>query len=131
PASFSQGCASVASNAANDLLAWLESSLAAARQADEKVWLLFHVPPGIDVAATMHEHESLAKEGPSPAAAVCRKAAVPLWNPEMTSQFDSLLENYHNTVIASFAGHTHTDDFRLIGGPGSKQEFVLINPPIS
>ena len=67
PASFSQGCAPVASNAASDLLAWLESSLATARQAHEKVWLLFHVPPGIDVTATMHEYESLAREGPSPA----------------------------------------------------------------
>ena len=131
PASFSQGCAPVASNAANDLLAWLGSNLAAARQAHEKVWLLFHVPPGIDVAATMHEYESLAKEGPSAAAVVCQKAAVPLWNPEMTSQFDSLLQNYHDIIIASFAGHTHSDEFRLTGTPGSREQFILINPPIT
>jgi len=131
PASFSQGCAPVTSNAANEVLAWLESNLAAAKQANEKVWLLFHVPPGIDVAATMHEYESLAKEGPSPAAAVCHKAVVPMWSPEWTVQFDSLLETYQDTVIASFAGHTHTDDFRLIGTSGSRQEFVLINPPIT
>ena len=131
PASFSQGCAPVASNAASDLLAWLESGLAAARRAHEKVWLLFHVPPGIDVSATMHEYESLAKEGPSAAGAMCQKGIVPLWNPEWTSQFDSLLETYQDTIIASFAGHTHTDDFRLIGRPGARQEFVLINPPIS
>ncbi|MGO9519909.1 MAG: metallophosphoesterase [Candidatus Korobacteraceae bacterium] len=131
PASFSQGCAPVASEADSDLLAWLESSLAAAKQAHEKVWLLFHVPPGVDVAATMHEYEALAKESPSPAGAVCSKAVVPMWEPAWTSQFDSLLENYQDTVIASFAGHTHTDDFRLIGRPGPRQEFVLINPPIS
>ena len=46
-------------------------------------------------------------------------------------QFDSLLETYEDTVIASFAGHTHTDDFRLIGTSGSRQEFILINPPIT
>ena len=131
PASFSQGCVPVASDAASDLLAWLESNLAAARHAHEKVWLLFHVPPGIDATATMHEYESLAKEGPSLAGAVCQKAVVPLWSPEWTSQFDSLLETYQDTVIASFAGHTHTDDLRLIGKPGSRKEFVLINPPIS
>jgi len=78
PASFSQGCAPVASNAANDLLAWLESNLGAARQAHEKVWLLFHVPPGIDVAATMRRYESLAKESLSPAGNLCTKAIVPL-----------------------------------------------------
>ena len=131
PASFSQGCVPVASNAANDLLAWLESNLAAARQAHEKVWLLFHVPPGIDATATMHEYESLAKKGPSPLGVVCQKAVVPLWDPTWTSQFDSLLENYQDTVIASFAGHTHTDDFRLIGASGSRVGFVLINPPIT
>ncbi len=131
PASFGQGCAPVASNTAGDLLAWLKSSLAAARQAHQKVWLLFHVPPGIDVAATMHEYESLARENPSAAGAACSKAVVPLWNPEWTSQFDSLLENYQDTVIASFAGHTHTDEFRLIGTPGPKEQFILINPPIT
>ncbi len=131
PASFSQGCAPVASNAANDLLAWLESNLAAARQAHEKVWLLFHVPPGIDVAATMREYESLARESPSPAGNVCPRAIVPLWAPEWSSKFDSLLEHYQDTIIASFAGHTHTDDFRLIGASGSGEQFVLINPPIS
>ena len=133
PASFSQGCVPVAStsNAANDLLAWLASNLAAAKQANEKVWLLFHVPPGIDVSTTTHEYETLAKEGPSPSGAACSKAVVPMWNPMWTGQFISLLENYQDTVIASFAGHTHTDDFRLIGELGSRKEFVLINPPIT
>jgi len=131
PASFGQGCVPVASNAANDLLAWLESNLAAAKQANEKVWLLFHVPPGIDASATTHEFEALAKETTSPSGAACSKAVVPLWVPTWTAQFHSLLENYQDTVIASFAGHTHTDDFRLISTLGSRKEFVLINPPIS
>jgi sphingomyelin phosphodiesterase acid-like 3 len=42
-----------------------------------------------------------------------------------------LLAKYHSTILASFAGHTHSDDFRLIGPPGSEREFVLINPAIS
>jgi sphingomyelin phosphodiesterase acid-like 3 len=121
----------VASNAANDLLVWLESSLAAAEQANEKVWLLFHIPPGVDASATRHKYESLANEHTAPPGAVCSKAVVPFWSPTWTSQFDSLLQNYKDTVIASFAGHTHTDDFRLIGNPGSKEEFVFINPPIT
>ena len=131
PASFSQGCTPVASNAGNDLLAWLESNLVTAKQANEKVWLMFHVPPGIDGSTTAQKHELLARETTSPADSVCSKAVVPMWVPAWTSQFDSLLENYQDTVIASFAGHTHTDDFRLIGALGSKKEFVLINPAIS
>jgi len=131
PASFSQGCVPVASNAANDLLARLESDLAEAKQANEKVWLLFHVPPGIDASATTREHEVLAKESTSPSSTMCQKAVVPMWDPIWTKRFDSLLENYQDTVIASFAGHTHTDDFRLIGELGSRKEFVLINPAVT
>ena len=131
PASFSQGCVPVVSNAANDLLAWLESNLATARQANEKVWLLFHVPPGINASATTREYESVAKETASPSGAACSKAIVPMWVPRWTSQFDRLLDSYQDTIIASFAGHTHTDDFRLIGAPGPRVEFVLINPAIT
>lgn len=131
PASFSQGCVPVASNAANDLLAWLESNLAAAKQANEKVWLLFHIPPGINASPTTHGHESLAKESPSPAGSVCQKGVVPMWVPVWVSQFGRLLETYQDTILASFAGHTHTDDFRLIGGPSSRKAFVLINPAIT
>lgn len=92
PSSFSQGCEPVASNAAHDLLVWLESSLAAAEQANEKVWLLFHIPPGIDGSATIHEYESLANENTAQPGAVCSKAVVPFWSPTWTSQFDSLLQ---------------------------------------
>src|SRR5260370_1616074 len=34
-------------------LAWLEAELAAAKQAGERVWLLYHIPPGIDGSATL------------------------------------------------------------------------------
>ena len=45
---FNKGCATVDSAAGSALLAWLESQLAEAEQAHEKVWLMFHIPPGID-----------------------------------------------------------------------------------
>jgi hypothetical protein len=131
PASFSQGCASVASDAGNEVLRWLESTLIAAKQNGEKVWLIFHVPPGIDGPATLHQYESLLKQAVSPTGTACSKAIVPMWAPAWTSEFDRLLENYRETVIASFAGHTHTDTFRLIGAGSSKKGFVLINPAIS
>ena len=35
------------------------------------------------------------------------------------------------TIAAAFAGHTHTDDFRIINAAGSNPEFVLIDPPVS
>src|SRR5271165_7001041 len=130
---FSKGCAVVASTAASDLLQWLHSNLAAAQQANQKVWLMFHIPPGIDGYATTHNHPAQPATNVPSAANSCADSIVPMWVPTWTAQFDALLDSYHDTVIASFAGHTHTDDFRLVNtaGVGVNKAFVLIDPPIS
>jgi len=131
-ASFSKGCAAVESTAASDLLQWLQSNLAAAQGANDKVWLMFHIPPGIDGYATTHNHPAQPEAtGPS-AGKSCADSIVPMWVPTWTAQFDGLLETYQHTVLASFAGHTHTDDFRLVSTEaGINKAFVLIDPPIS
>jgi hypothetical protein len=54
-----------------------------------------------------------------------------MWVPTWTAQFDGLLETYQDTVLASFAGHTHTDDFRLVKTAGVNQAIVLIDPAVS
>ena len=125
-----QGCAPVSSTAASDLMAWLERSLAASAQANQKVWLVFHIPPGIDGYASSTSSGSQSHDGAANPD-TCGNSIVPMWLPEWTTQFHALLAKYHSTILASFAGHTHSDDFRLIGPPGSEREFVLINPAIS
>jgi hypothetical protein len=54
-----------------------------------------------------------------------------MWAPQWTSQFDGLLAEYSSTVLAGFAAHIHSDDFRLIGPAGASRKFVLLNPAIS
>jgi hypothetical protein len=54
-----------------------------------------------------------------------------MWVPEWTARFDALLDTYQDTVVASFSGHTHTDDFRLISSKGMNRAFVLVDPPVS
>ncbi len=130
-ASFTKGCALVSSTAASDVLQWLQSNLAAARQANQKVWLMFHIPPGIDGYATTHKFASQPGTGGSSAGTSCANSIVPMWVPTWTEQFDRLLDNYHDVVLASFAGHTHMDDFRLINAAGVNRAFVLIDPAIS
>jgi sphingomyelin phosphodiesterase acid-like 3 len=130
-AMFSEGCATVPSSGGRDLLNWLESNLAKAQADNDKVWLMFHIPPGIDGYLSLLKYMSLAKEGTLSGATLCSKAIVPMWVPTWTAEFDDLLEKYHTTILAGFAGHTHTDDFRLIGAAGTSQEFILIDPPIS
>jgi sphingomyelin phosphodiesterase acid-like 3 len=119
-ASFAQACAPIPSDAGERTFSWLERNLADAKQANQKVWLMFHIPPGIDGFASMGQIEHVP-------AAQCGKAIVPMWTPAWTQRFTSLVEQYQSTISAIFAGHTHTDDFRLIGTAG----FVLIDPPIS
>ncbi len=129
--SFSNACSPVASTAASDLLRWLDGNLTAARQANEKVWLMFHIPPGIDGYASTQKWDTRSEATAPSTDMSCADAIVPMWVPAWTAQFDRLLETFQNTVTASFAGHTHTDDFRLINTAGVNKAFVLISPAIS
>jgi sphingomyelin phosphodiesterase acid-like 3 len=99
-------------------LAWLEAELAAAKQAQEHVWLIYHIPPGIDGYATLRRGS-------------CPAAMIPMWSEPYAALFYALLRRYGDTVAASFAGHTHMDDFRLIGDAGGRYAFALITPAVS
>jgi len=130
PTDFNKGCATVESTAGSALLAWLETQLAYAERAHEKVWLMFHIPPGIDGWASTHPSGggNGANNGPAKS---CVDSIVPMWVPAWTASFDSLLGKYHDTVLASFAGHTHMDNFMVIGVAGVAGQSVLITPAIS
>jgi len=130
---FSAGCAVVPSDAPNEAFAWLESRLKKAQGAHEKVWLMFHIPPGIDPFTSLQTYRILLKNNPSQAESpqLCTSAVVPLWDPARTAQFDELLRRFRGTIVAVFAGHTHNDDFRLSDANSGSSPFVLINPPIS
>ena len=130
-AKFSENCSLTDSTAAVDLFAWLESRLSAAQQAHEKVWLMFHIPPGIDSYSTIVKYQALSKSAAPVTEKLCASSIVPMWQPKWTAQFQTLLKQYEATVIVSLAGHTHSDDFRLINSSGAKPEFVLISPAIS
>ncbi len=99
-------------------LAWLETELAAARRAHQPVWLVYHIPPGIDGYATWRQGS-------------CPDKIIPMWDARYAQPFDDLLRRYDDTVVANFAGHTHMDDFRLIGDGGAYSGFALITPALS
>lgn len=128
-ANFADSCSPVDSKAATRTFAWLESTLSRAAQNREKVWLMFHIPPGIDGYATMSSYRSLSQAADSND--LCSRAIVPMWKPYWTDLFDHLVAEYQTTITAMFAGHDHTDDFRVIHGSENNAQFVLINPPIS
>ena len=99
-------------------LAWVETELDAAMQAREPVWLVFHIPPGVDGFATLRTGS-------------CPEMIVPMWKQTYAAPFGELMRRYSNTIVASFAGHTHMDDFRLLGDDAGYYGFVLITPGLS
>jgi sphingomyelin phosphodiesterase acid-like 3 len=128
-ASFAEGCSPVDSAAATQTFTWLESNLAQAGRANEKVWLMLHIPPGIDGYATMMQYRRMSAAASTED--LCRKAIVPIWKPVWTTLFERVTADFQTTITATFAGHTHTDDFRLLPNHGTGGGFVLIDPPVS
>jgi hypothetical protein len=120
PQSLQQSCEEVQTTAPSQEFAWLERAVSDAKQVNNKVWLMFHIPPGIDGYGSTHNHQ-----------ATCADNVIPMWVPEWTVKFDSLLLNYADTIQASFAGHTHVDDFRAILDGETPRSFVLVDPPVS
>ncbi len=130
PEKFAENCATTPSTGPSDLFAWLESRLSAAQEAHEKVWLMFHIPPGMDSYTSLFQYQTQLKTKPA-SEQLCMSSLVPLWLPSWTAQFDDLLAKYHSTVIAGIAGHTHQDSFAVINVAGGNSVFVLINPAVS
>ena len=129
--SSEHACAPASTTAPADLLVWLERNLAAAAQANRKVSLMFHIPPGIDGYTTAMKNENSINSGAAEKTETCSKSITPMWAPDWASQFDDLLAKHSSTVLAGFAAHIHSDDFRLIGPAGAGRQFVLLNPAIS
>lgn len=129
--SFAGGCAAVQSDGPARTFSWLEHTLSRAAQNREKVWIMLHIPPGIDAYSTMVSYRSLSQAASSAPRDLCSQAIVPMWKPFWTDLFDRLIAQYPTAITAIFAGHDHTDDFRVIHAGQAGQQFVLIDPPVS
>jgi sphingomyelin phosphodiesterase acid-like 3 len=90
------------------MLGWLDARLAAAAAAGERVWLVYHVPTGVDAYATAHA-----------APAACAAQTVALWRAPYAAAFAALVTRHAGTVAAAFSGHIHRDSWRLFGGTGA------------
>jgi len=82
-------------------LAWLESQLASARQHKDRVWVMGHIPPGVDPFNTIR---NLPR--------VCF-GAKPTMFLSSESLADLLARNSDIVRLALF-GHTHSDEMRLL-----------------
>jgi sphingomyelin phosphodiesterase acid-like 3 len=111
-------CGTNTQTPALDQLRWLSSALEQAQAAGETVWLLTHIPPGLNGYSTA---TGVSQGNP----------AVTFWQPELTSRFLQLVRQYQATVQIAIVGHTHMDDFRVIRLDGKPVFVSKIAPAIS
>jgi sphingomyelin phosphodiesterase acid-like 3 len=115
---YENSCGSETQTPGLDEMSWLAEVLDKARDAGERVWLLMHIPVGINDYNTVKNEEA----GSPP---------VEFWKPEYTRDFLDLVFKHRKTVQAVFAGHTHMDDFRIISANETSLVVSKVGPSIS
>ena len=100
---YRDACGTDGLAAAQTMLGWLRDRLARQRAAGGRVWLVHHIPWGIDPYTTINT-----------AASSCPAKVVPFLQEPFASDFLALLAEYRDVLQASFSGHTHFDDYRLL-----------------
>lgn len=85
-------------------MAWLREQLAEARRSGQKVWVMGHIPPGIDPFSTVAKLKDVCGSG----------------QPEMFLSSDTmadLLIEYADVIRLGLFGHSHMDEMRLLRPP--------------
>ncbi len=92
-----------ATAAANEIT-WLQSQLSAARKAREKIWVMGHIPPGVDPFSTVLKLKD-----------VCGTDA-PVMFLSSDKLADTLLQ-YADIITLGIFGHSHMDEVRYLHRP--------------
>jgi hypothetical protein len=108
---------------ANTELDWLNSQLAAARVARQKVWILMHVPAGANSQATAVN----AAEAGTPDE-VNETTTSMMWDPGYQATFLQTLADYPGVVTLMLAGHTHMDEYRILPTGNVLEQLPSISP---
>jgi sphingomyelin phosphodiesterase acid-like 3 len=87
--------------AAADQIAWLKHQLDAARSEKEKVWLMAHIPPGVDPFSTATKGADICA-GKAPAMFLSSEA------------MEETMAEYGDVIQLAIFAHTHMDEVRLL-----------------
>ncbi len=116
---YSNACGDKSADPGGDELAWLKNTIGNGLQRSPS-WVIEHIPPGIDVFATLNE--SGANAG----------SVSMMLADRFNDGFLSIIGNPDANVAMAVAGHTHMDSFRVIGpNPSSPVAPMLVVPSIS
>jgi sphingomyelin phosphodiesterase acid-like 3 len=117
---YRDSCGGGAGDPGNGVLTWLANQLAAAKSQHQKVWLVYHIPPGVDAFATTHPKQPVPEGN-----------VTLLWKDSYAKKFTGLMEQYRGVVGPIFAGHIHVDDFRLLSDSSKESAFIMMDPAVS
>ena len=118
---YRDACSDRGDDAGARMLDWLEQHLERAQAADERIWLVRHIPAGIDAYSTLH-----SKGG------TCASQVVPYLRQPYANWFAALMRKYAWIVQVSLAGHIHHDTYRLwTGADGAALGVDKVVPAIS
>jgi len=110
-------CAGKADPAAADAqIAWLQQQLTEARDKKQKVWVIGHIPPGVDLYSTMKRMGDVCGSQPPAMFLSSEKMA------DVLARFGDVIQ------LAIFA-HTHMDELRLLkddGQPSASSKPVAV-----
>jgi sphingomyelin phosphodiesterase acid-like 3 len=99
---YRDACGTDGQAAAEAMMTWLDNRLAQQRLTGGKVWLVHHLPWGIDPFATVNNK-----------ADTCPAETVPLLKEPYASRFPALVKQYADIVQGVFSAHIHHDSYRL------------------
>ena len=88
-------------------MAWLKSQLDAARKNGERVWVMGHIPVGIDVFSTVKKGD------------VCANQPEEFLSSKATGTMADLLGAHADVIRLGIFGHTHMDEMRLLPATGT------------
>lgn len=102
-------------------LEWLDTTLAAAQAAGQKVWLLMHIPPGLSTVPTVTTPSDFGSNGE-------------LTEPTMTllakyqQEFLGKLAKYPGLITMALGAHTHMDEYRILSPSIVLEQMPSITP---
>ncbi|MGD0914605.1 MAG: hypothetical protein ABR928_22140, partial [Terracidiphilus sp.] len=110
------------SSEATRQIAWLRAELDRARQAKQKVWVMTHIPPGVDAFSTVSKGKNIC-EGKDPTMFLS------------SDDLPNALAPYGDVIALAIFAHTHMDEMRLLvptGAPHPERSVpVKLVPSIS
>ncbi len=84
---------------AQNQIKWLSQRLADFAKTNDKAWIIFHIPPGIDANSSVKNFFGLV---------------IPFWDKDYSQKFLDLVHQYNSVITGVLSGHTHMDGFLVL-----------------